>query len=129
MARRLSLVKFFLCCVSLRILADEAPSTPPSPPTVQLTVERAIGYLQTETAAWASTRKCAACHHAAMGLWALSEADRRGYAVDKTYVADMVEAALGSMDKMMAAMQTQAAADAMAHDGVVPETLVITVES
>jgi hypothetical protein len=29
----------------------------------------------------------------------------------------------------MAAMETQAAADAMAHDGVLPETLVILVEA
>jgi hypothetical protein len=29
----------------------------------------------------------------------------------------------------MAAMETQAAADAMEHDGVLPETLVILVES
>ena len=33
------------------------------------------------------------------------------------------------MDAVMAAMETQAAADAMEHDGVVPETLVILVES
>jgi len=33
------------------------------------------------------------------------------------------------MDAVMAAMETQAAADAMAHDGVVPETLVILVEA
>ena len=33
------------------------------------------------------------------------------------------------MDKMMAAMKSQAAADAMAYDGVVPESLVIMVES
>lgn len=33
------------------------------------------------------------------------------------------------MDAVMAAMETEAAADAMAHDGVVPETLVILVES
>jgi hypothetical protein len=33
------------------------------------------------------------------------------------------------MDALMAAMQTKAAADAMAHDGVVPESLVILVES
>ncbi len=103
MARYLSLMTFLVCCISLRVFSDESASTPPSPPSVQQTVDRAIGYLQTETVAWASTRKCAACHHAAMGLWALGEADRRGYAVDKTYVADMVEAALGSRDKMMAA--------------------------
>ncbi len=33
------------------------------------------------------------------------------------------------MDKMAALMQTKAAADAMAHDGVVPESLVILVEA
>jgi len=33
------------------------------------------------------------------------------------------------MDALMSAMQTQAAADGMEHDGVRPETLVILVES
>jgi hypothetical protein len=33
------------------------------------------------------------------------------------------------MDALKAAMQSQAAADAMAFDGVVPESLVILVES
>ena len=33
------------------------------------------------------------------------------------------------MDAVKAAMETEAAAEAMAHDGVVPETLVILVEA
>ena len=33
------------------------------------------------------------------------------------------------MDAVMAAMETEAAADAMAYDGVLPETLVILVET
>ena len=33
------------------------------------------------------------------------------------------------MDAVMRAMDTEAAADAMAHDGVLPETLVILVEA
>ena len=33
------------------------------------------------------------------------------------------------MDAVMAAMETEAAAETMAHDGVVPETLVILVEA
>jgi hypothetical protein len=33
------------------------------------------------------------------------------------------------MEAVMAAMETEAAADAMAYDGVVPETLVILVEA
>lgn len=36
---------------------------------------------------------------------------------------------VADMDAVMGAMQTQAGADAMEHDGVIPETLVILVES
>jgi hypothetical protein len=46
---------------------------------------------------------------------------------DPTRVALMFD--VPDMDKMMAAMQTQAAADAMAHDGVDPASLVIMIES
>src|SRR5207245_2909557 len=56
----------------------------------------------TESAAWLNTRKCAACHHVPMPLWALSEADRQGYAIDKQFVADTTESLLGSRDKLMA---------------------------
>jgi len=35
---------------------------------------------------------------------------------------------VADMDAVMAAMETDAAADAMAHDGVLPETLVLLVE-
>jgi hypothetical protein len=43
-----------------------------------------------------------------------------------THVALVMDVA--DMDAVMAAMQTQAAAEAMDHDGVLPETLVILVE-
>ena len=46
---------------------------------------------------------------------------------DRTRVAVMMD--VPDMDKMMAAMKSQAAADAMAYDGVVPESLVIVIES
>ena len=46
---------------------------------------------------------------------------------DPTRVALMMD--VPDMDRVMAGMKSQAAADAMAHDGVVPESLVITVES
>ena len=36
---------------------------------------------------------------------------------------------VADMDAVMAAMETEAAAAAMAHDGVIPETLVILVEA
>ncbi len=69
---------------------------------IHQTVDRAIGYLQTESAAWLNTRKCAACHHVPMPLWALGEAERQGYAIDKKFVADTTESLLSSRDKLMA---------------------------
>src|SRR5207302_7790737 len=68
----------------------------------QQAVDRAIGYLQTESAAWLNTRKCAACHHAPMPLLALGEAEQQGYTIDKKYLADTTESLLGSRDKLMA---------------------------
>src|SRR6476620_7015271 len=71
-------------------------------PQVQQTVESAIGYLQAESAAWLNTRKCAACHHVPLPLWALSEAGRQGYAIDKKFVADTAESLLGGKAQLLA---------------------------
>ncbi|HEX2368233.1 MAG TPA: hypothetical protein VHM94_03250 [Acidimicrobiia bacterium] len=43
-----------------------------------------------------------------------------------TQVAVLMD--VSDLDALMAAMQSEAAAEAMAHDGVVPESLVILVE-
>jgi hypothetical protein len=58
--------------------------------------------LQTESASWLNTRKCAACHHVPLPLWALGEAERQGYAIDKQFMAETTESLLGSRDKLMA---------------------------
>jgi Squalene-hopene cyclase C-terminal domain/Prenyltransferase and squalene oxidase repeat len=84
-------------------VSDEPPPVPPArPQQVRRAVERAIGYLQAESAAWLRTRKCAACHHVPMPLWALGEAGRQGYAIDKRFLADTIESLLGSRDKLVA---------------------------
>src|SRR5438128_12318999 len=84
-------------------LAGE-PTSIPNATTQQVhqTVDRAIGYMQTESAAWLKTRKCAACHHVPMPLWALSEAERQGYEIDKKFLADTTESLLGNRDKLLA---------------------------
>ena len=96
----------------LLILAIQAPaqSEPPAEipvgnataEEIRAAVHRAIGYLQKESADWLKTRKCAACHHVPMPLWALSVADRQGYEIDKKYLADTTESLLGSADKLIA---------------------------
>ena len=104
MARTSWFIACFLgLCLSRLVVADERVSIPPATTEqVQKSVDRAIGYLQAESAAWLNTRKCAACHHVPMPLWALSEADRQGYAIDKKYLTDTIESLLGSRDKLLA---------------------------
>jgi len=89
-------------CLSRPAFADE-PTPIPRTTTkqVQQSVDRAIGYLQTESAAWLKKRECAACHHVPMPIWALSEAEGQGYAIDKKYLAETVESLLGSKDKLL----------------------------
>jgi hypothetical protein len=65
-------------------------------------VDRAIRYLQTESAAWLNSRKCAACHHVPMPLWALAEAERQGYTIDRKFLTETTESLLGSRDKLLA---------------------------
>src|SRR5690348_10397716 len=91
-----------LCPARLALAGAPASIPPATPQQVQRSVERAIGYLQAESAAWLRTRKCAACHHVPMPLWALGEAERQGYAIDRDFLADTTESLLGSRDKLMA---------------------------
>lgn len=89
-------------CVGPIALAGE-PSAIPSatPQQVHNAVERAVVYTRTESAAWLNTRKCAACHHAPIVLWSLSEAERQGYAIDKKWVVETAESLLGSKEKLL----------------------------
>jgi hypothetical protein len=89
-------------CLSRPTLAGEPARSPrATTPQVRQAVDRAIKYLQTESAAWLKTRKCAACHHVPLPLWALGQAERQGYAIDRKFMADTVESLLGSKDKLM----------------------------
>ncbi len=100
---RLSSLAWLLLSLSRPAHAEEPASIPrATTPQVHQAVERAIGYLQTESAAWLTTRKCAACHHVPLPLWALSEAQRQGYAIDTRFLADTTESLLGSRDKLLA---------------------------
>lgn len=82
---------------------DGIPESFPPATTEQIhqTVDRATGYVRTESGAWLSTRKCAACHHAPLALWALSEAGQQGYTVDQKYVTETIESLLGSKEKLL----------------------------
>ena len=104
MARMSPLAVFVLgLCLSRLAVADEpAAISPATTEQIHQTVERAVGYLQTESAAWLNTRGCAACHHLPMPMWALGEAKRQGYAIDEKYLAETTERLIGSKDKLLA---------------------------
>ena len=103
MARTKIVAAFLLgLCVPRLASADEPASIPhATTQQVQQAVTRAIGYTQKESADWLNTRKCAACHHVPIVLWSLSEAERRGYAIDKEFVKNTAESLLGSKEKLM----------------------------
>lgn len=88
------------------LVAPVPPSPAVIPPaTTEQThsaVNRAIGYIQAESGSWLSTRKCAACHHAPLPLWALSEASQRGYTIDNKFFDETIESLLGNKEKLMA---------------------------
>ena len=95
-------IVFTLLCLGITQFAVADEPDHATTEQIHLTVERAIGYLQKESASWLKTRKCAACHHAGMPLWALSEAERSGYAIDKKYLSDTIESLLGGKEKLLA---------------------------
>jgi len=105
MARALLLAASALAVLLSQLsAADELPANPAiTSEQVQQSVDKAIGYLQTESAAWLNTRKCAACHHVPLPMWALSEAQQHGYSIDAKYLTETMENALGSQEKMIAA--------------------------
>ncbi len=80
---------------------EPAPVPAATPQQVQRTVDRATGYLQAESGTWLKTRKCAACHHVPMPLWALDEAGRQGYAIDNQFVATTAESLLGGKAQLL----------------------------
>jgi hypothetical protein len=67
--------------------AIHAAIPPATTEQIQQTVDRAIGYLQTESAAWLNTRKCAACHHVPMPLWAWAKPSNTA-TIDAKYVTE-----------------------------------------
>src|SRR4051794_22544808 len=98
----LACVLLGLCLARPAYAGEAAPIPRATPPQIHQAVDRAVKYLQTESAAWLNTRKCAACHHVPMPLWALGEAQRQGYAIDQRFLADTTESLLGSGDKLLA---------------------------
>src|SRR4029077_15354748 len=103
MVARASLFSVLLSalCLSQMVLAGEPAAIPPATTEqIHQTVDRALVYIKAESDSWLKTRQCAACHHAPITLWALGEAERQGYAIDKKFLVDTIESLLGSKEKL-----------------------------
>jgi hypothetical protein len=90
-------------CFCPAAFADKpaAAPRPATPQQVHQSVERSLKYLQAESTAWLNVRKCAACHHVALPLWSMIEAERQGYTVDKKFVTETADRTFGSREKMI----------------------------
>jgi hypothetical protein len=99
----LAMLCFGLCLSEIAFAAGPVAKAGATPQQVRQTVERAFGYLQGQSTQWLATRKCAACHHVAFPLWAMGEAERRGYAIDKKWFAKTAEGTFGGQEQMIAA--------------------------
>jgi Prenyltransferase and squalene oxidase repeat len=103
MSRLSPLALLTVLCFCPTAFADK-PAAAPSPATPQQvyqSVKRSLKYLQAESTSWLNTRKCAACHHVALPLWSMIEAERQGYSVDKKFVTETADRTLGSREKMI----------------------------
>lgn len=102
-AFRLAAFVMGVLCLSTALADDPASIPSATPDQVHRAIKLSLKYLRTQSADWLSTRKCAACHHVALPLWAMNEAERQGYAIDKEFVVQTFENTLGSREKMIAA--------------------------
>lgn len=74
----------------LALSTSATAAEPPTPPRdVKDAVTDGLAYLAQESVDWKENRKCATCHHAPMGIWALNEAKALGYSVDDKALAEL----------------------------------------
>jgi hypothetical protein len=104
MPRLSPLALVMLLAFSAAAFAGNSPAVPSSatPQQVHQSVQRSLKYLQAESTSWLKTRGCAACHHVALPIWSMIEAERQGYSVDKKFLTETTDRMLGSREKMIA---------------------------
>jgi hypothetical protein len=61
------------------------------PADVGTTIDRGLAFLAKDAMAWRDEYKCTSCHHAALVIWSMHEAKRRGHAVDEPVLAELTK--------------------------------------
>ena len=70
----------------------------PKPTVVSATIDRGLSFLAKDSLVWKNEHKCVSCHHAALVIWSMSEAQRRGHAVNEPVLAELTNWVAGSGD-------------------------------
>ena len=70
----------------------------PKPSVVSATIDRGLSFLAKDSMVWKNEHKCVSCHHAALVIWSMSEAQRRGHAVNEPVLAELTKWVAGSGD-------------------------------
>lgn len=85
-------MKTLILVSSLLLLSTAVGAAQPEAPadreTTRAAVRRSLTFLAEDMDAWRAKRKCAACHHGPMFVWAGAVAQRQGYAVDLAKVRE-----------------------------------------
>jgi len=71
--------------------APVSPATGVTKDGVGRAVERGLVFLKQDALAWKKKYNCASCHHASLVIWSMHEAQRRGIAVDRPFLAEMTK--------------------------------------
>jgi hypothetical protein len=77
--------------VSVLPSVASAQNPRPKPADVGAAIERGLGFLVTDARAWKNKHHCVSCHHAALVVWSMREARRRGHAVDEPFLAELTK--------------------------------------
>ncbi|MBL8848198.1 MAG: hypothetical protein JNG89_00860 [Planctomycetaceae bacterium] len=59
------------------------------PVALETAISRGLDFVAKDSIAWRTEHSCAACHHAALAVWAFRDAKARGIAVDDTLLQEL----------------------------------------
>src|SRR5262245_40411931 len=71
--------------------AASAQDLPHKASAVDVAIERGLTFLAKYAIAWKNDHNCVSCHHAALVIWSMREAEQHGYAVDEPVLADLTK--------------------------------------
>jgi hypothetical protein len=85
---------------------------------VGATIDRGLDFLARDAMAWKKEHNCVSCHHAALVIWSMHEAKRRGHAVDEPVLAELTKWVAGSGDGKFGIARPAAAPKALSPKAV-----------